>query len=147
MNITNYLNNKMKRGLNWYILRNILDLRKNPEYNVTHPAICKPMNSSIIISVCVNNCFLLNQRTYKYWHISVKQIRNKFFITIKSSLRFRCAIINSDKFRCNKRTGCIAQYHKSGCGIRLLDLTKMYITATKMYQTVYKISFILREIM
>ena len=43
-----------------------------------------------------------------------------------------------NKFRCNERTGCIAQYHKSGCGIRLLDLTDMCITTTEMYQAISK---------
>ena len=47
-------------------------------------------------------------------------------------------MIKTDKFRCNKRTGCIAQYHKSGCGIRLLDLTNMCITTAEMYQTISK---------
>ena len=69
---------------------------KKPDYNETHPEICKPINSSIFISVCVSNCFLLNQRTYKYWHIFVNKFAINSFITINSSLRFRCAMINSD---------------------------------------------------
>ena len=46
-----------------------------------------------------------------------------------------------DKFRCNKRTGYIPQYHKSGYGIRLLDLTKMCITTTEMYQAISKLFY------
>ena len=46
-----------------------------------------------------------------------------------------------NKFRCNERTGCIAQYHKSGCGIRLLDLTDMCITTTEMYQAISKLFY------
>ena len=47
----------------------------------------------------------------------------------------------NDKFRCNERTGCIAQYHKSGCVITLLDLTKMCITTTEMYQAISKLFY------